>query len=135
MYRALGIPARVADGYLLSAKAGEFVPVAGVNAHAWVEVYQDGLGWLPVEVTGQNSADAFAELEPEALNEEGSGDDAVDEASGTQPVPMPQEAPAMPVGILQGPDESTTVRPFPWKAVILGSVPVLLALLLLGWIW
>ena len=52
IYRALGIPARVTDGFLFRAQAGEVVDVLQANEHAWVEVYLDGLGWIPVEVTG-----------------------------------------------------------------------------------
>ena len=52
IYRALGIPARVTDGFLFRAQAGEYVDVLQANEHAWVEVYLDGLGWIPVEVTG-----------------------------------------------------------------------------------
>ena len=28
------------------------------NAHAWVEVYIDGVGWIPVEVTGASFDDS-----------------------------------------------------------------------------
>ncbi len=54
--RAHGIPARYAEGYYVSAAAlqaaqsNEYT-VAGGNAHAWIEVYFDGIGWLPVDVT------------------------------------------------------------------------------------
>lgn len=64
MYRALGIPARVTDGFLFYAKSGEYVDVKQSNEHAWVEVYMDGLGWLPVEVTGSSGFTANSENEP-----------------------------------------------------------------------
>ena len=51
MYRALGLPARMVTGVAFNAQAGVTVTVLGENAHAWTEVYIDGLGWLPVEVT------------------------------------------------------------------------------------
>lgn len=51
MYRALGIPARVVDGFAFTTVAGSYVDVRRSDEHAWVEVYIDGLGWLPVEVT------------------------------------------------------------------------------------
>ena len=51
MYRALGLPARMVTGVAFNAQAGTTVAVMGENAHAWAEVYIDGLGWLPVEVT------------------------------------------------------------------------------------
>lgn len=52
MYRALGIPARFTVGFMVETEAGTYVPVKGENAHAWVEVYIDGLGWIQIEVTG-----------------------------------------------------------------------------------
>ena len=54
--RVHGIPARYAEGYYVAdmdfrdSENGS-VTVTGLNAHAWVEVYFDGIGWLPVEVT------------------------------------------------------------------------------------
>lgn len=51
LYRALGLPARMVTGVAFNAQAGATVTVLGENAHAWTEVYIDGLGWLPVEVT------------------------------------------------------------------------------------
>ncbi len=52
LYRALGIPARLVTGYTVTAAAEEWTDVTGKQAHAWVELYQDGVGWYPVEVTG-----------------------------------------------------------------------------------
>ena len=55
MYRSLGVPARYVVGYLANAEPNTLTMVTGMQAHAWVEVYIDGLGWLPVEVTGGSS--------------------------------------------------------------------------------
>ena len=54
--RAHGIPARYVEGYYLSAADAANSPdgtvtLTGQNAHAWVEVYFDGVGWLPTDVT------------------------------------------------------------------------------------
>lgn len=54
--RVYGIPARYVEGYFISEEeaalaADENISVSGKNAHAWVEVYFDGIGWLPVDVT------------------------------------------------------------------------------------
>ncbi len=52
LYRALGIPARYVIGYVGDTQANTYVNILSSNAHAWVEVYLDGFGWVNVEVTG-----------------------------------------------------------------------------------
>lgn len=83
----MGVPARYVEGYVLTAQNyakaketdmagtsietegdfsenGEFnnqmyeVPVYGANAHAWVEVYLMGIGWVPVEMTKVSASGA-----------------------------------------------------------------------------
>lgn len=52
LLRALGIPARYAEGYAVPVQeGGEWANVPDYNAHAWVEVYWSGAGWLPMEMT------------------------------------------------------------------------------------
>ncbi|MDD3369669.1 MAG: transglutaminase domain-containing protein [Lachnospiraceae bacterium] len=57
-YRTAGLPARYVEGYYLTADAAARVKTEAVltraDAHAWVEVYIDGIGWLPVEVVPGN---------------------------------------------------------------------------------
>lgn len=50
--REMGLPTRFTAGYSvdLAGKQGP-VDVPDQNAHAWVEVYVDGFGWQPVDVT------------------------------------------------------------------------------------
>ena len=56
-FRAANIPARYVEGYEVvtsdekDAKGNYRADVTGQNAHAWVEIYCDGVGWLPVDVT------------------------------------------------------------------------------------
>jgi transglutaminase-like putative cysteine protease len=58
MLRYLGIPARVAAGFT----SGKYDADSGVwtvtdrNAHAWVEVWFDGFGWLPFDPTPNRGA-------------------------------------------------------------------------------
>lgn len=52
LFRTMGIPARYTVGYVADTVEGEWVDVTSENAHAWVEVYIDGMGWIEVEVTG-----------------------------------------------------------------------------------
>ena len=56
MLQALDVPARYVSGYLVRAEAGAWTTVTDDDAHAWVEVYLDGFGWVPVEVTGSAAA-------------------------------------------------------------------------------
>lgn len=63
-YRVYGIPARYAEGYLLkegqAAKAVDGrVELTDQDGHAWAEVYIDGLGWVPVDVTPGFYYDAY----------------------------------------------------------------------------
>ena len=54
MLRALGIPARFTTGFVVTipqTAVDKPVTVTDRNAHAWVEVYYDQAGWLPIEVT------------------------------------------------------------------------------------
>lgn len=55
-FRAFGIPARYAEGYLLEKEdiqkaGGGKVMLTEKNSHAWVEIYLDGLGWIDIDVT------------------------------------------------------------------------------------
>ena len=54
LFRSLGIPARYTVGFHAEGSAGRTTVVKGSDAHAWVEVYVDGLGWQKVEVTGSS---------------------------------------------------------------------------------
>lgn len=58
--RTLGIPARLAQGYMISGyrvNANKKTSVRDSNAHAWVELYIDDDGWVPVDFT-PSSTDA-----------------------------------------------------------------------------
>jgi len=57
MFRYYGIPARYVEGYIITPQdvdglaANSVVAIDGTHAHAWVEIYQDGIGWVPFEAT------------------------------------------------------------------------------------
>jgi transglutaminase-like putative cysteine protease len=51
LVRELGYPARVAVGYREGTANGNTYLVQNKDAHAWVEVYFEGYGWLPFEPT------------------------------------------------------------------------------------
>ena len=49
--RYYGIPARYVEGFTVKTQENENISVTAENAGAWVEVYQDGVGWLPLALT------------------------------------------------------------------------------------
>jgi transglutaminase-like putative cysteine protease len=51
MARELGYPARVAVGFREGERLGDTYTVDSRDAHAWVEVFFPGYGWLPFEPT------------------------------------------------------------------------------------
>ncbi len=53
LFRAAGIPARYAEGYVAppAGEEAEWIDLPDHSAHAWVEVYFQNCGWVPVEVT------------------------------------------------------------------------------------
>lgn len=52
-FRVQGIPARYVEGYCIRNVYDTDVTVTLTNqdSHAWVEVYLDGAGWIPIDVT------------------------------------------------------------------------------------
>lgn len=62
LLRSIGIPARYVEGYATDAVAGETVTVTEKDAHAWVEYYIGGIGWVPLESTASATADPDADI-------------------------------------------------------------------------
>ena len=51
--RVAGVPARYVEGYYVQAQPGGETLITGKNAHAWVEVYLNGLGWTAFDPTAR----------------------------------------------------------------------------------
>ena len=67
IFRTLGIPARYVSGYSVNFKednAGRWINVLDKNAHSWVEVYFDGIGWVPVDVTPSEPSGSDTTTDP-----------------------------------------------------------------------
>ena len=94
MARTLGIPSRVAVGYTQGTLGSDgFYSVIGKNAHAWPELWFDGIGWVPFEPTpgrGAPGAEAFTGVPAE---QDDSGPDAPPEGSAAG-APLPTTPPS-----------------------------------------
>ncbi len=87
LLRMQSIPARYASGYLAHLDESGRAAVLDSNAHAWAEIYLDGYGWYPVEMTpggGTGSA---------AGQEDGPGEDGQEGARPPQTAQRPQQPP------------------------------------------
>lgn len=77
MLRSMGVPARYAEGYIVvpgnfkSSGEGIEATIYDHQAHAWTEIYLDGFGWVPVEMTPSyyDETSMNAELNGETLGE------------------------------------------------------------------
>ncbi len=113
LLKAAKIPARYVTGYMVQTKAGETVTVRQSDAHAWVEYWLRGVGWVILEATPSAAAEDTWESE-------------TTEAPQTEPVQTVLVSPTQEVQTDPVPDSPEAPRqtgPF-W----LWSVPLLLVL-------
>jgi transglutaminase-like putative cysteine protease len=137
MARLEGIPSRIAVGYAHGRPTGATVIVAGQgalpeyevdarDAHAWPELYFQGLGWVPFEPTPSRGVVPDYALESSVTGAPGSldnNDDLVppDAPAGT---PLPSAAPVpLPGG---GAGADTASQFMPWLLGLAGSGVLLL---------
>jgi len=67
MLRSLGVPARFTTGYVFNVPNGyenEVITLTDRNAHAWVEVFYDDIGWLYLEATPGGAGSAIPAATP-----------------------------------------------------------------------
>lgn len=84
-FRAQGIPARYVEGYRLSGdrmngSSGSEVTLTNKDSHAWIEVYLDSVGWVPIDVTPGFYYDTYTLLQmvqrPQNVNQSVFNDDS-----------------------------------------------------------
>ena len=140
LFREAGIPAGYVEGYCITkedlkaakADAADYkdgnaltVTVSDWDSHAWVEIYQDGVGWIPVEVTpayystGSSGGD----------QEEGSGAGTSDES--------PEGTASAGIGEEEAAESSGSSRKFLWLvlAIVAGLLLLALLALVLAHLW
>ncbi|MDE6028767.1 MAG: transglutaminase domain-containing protein [Clostridiales bacterium] len=112
MFRALGFAARYAEGYAVYFDGDDetqedlTITVTGNATHAWTEVYFDGIGWLPIEITPT----FFSEQAPDFSVDpnDPSGTDARPSTPSQQEPEIPVETPPTPDVPIVVPTEPTT---------------------------
>jgi transglutaminase-like putative cysteine protease len=110
MARTLGIPSRVAVGFTSGVQNDEgWYSVLGKNAHAWPELWFDGIGWVAFEPTpgrGAPGAESYTGLPPDqdVSGQEGAGGG---EGSGPPDPTTPSTVVAPPTTLGDGATAST----------------------------
>ncbi len=71
MWRSLGIPARVGVGYHVSEdqRRGSTLVIRGGDAHAWPELYLEGIGWVVLDIAARENLDPPGEPMDDDLSE------------------------------------------------------------------
>lgn len=93
-FRYYGIPARYAEGYVITEKMvsnlqpGQALAVDGSCARGWVEVYQDGIGWIPMELLP-----GIGEMIQEDPEDSGDNTDGETENEDLEPEEAEEESP------------------------------------------
>ncbi|MGN1306239.1 MAG: transglutaminase family protein [Faecousia sp.] len=101
LLRCCGVPARYAEGYLLSGaeaeglEEGAAVVLTQENAHAWTELYLDGVGWIPFDTTPNHKNEIVYELPPDGSTQGGAElpkNNSQEQQTGRQEISMQQQA-------------------------------------------
>ncbi len=77
--RMAGIPARYVTGFLAEPDESGKAIVTGDNAHAWTEIYLNGVGWVTLEATPEHYTG----------NDSGAGDAPNEQDDADTPTPTP----------------------------------------------
>ncbi len=109
MARIVDLPSRYVEGYLVPAGGEEGTIVTGENAHAWVELYFQGVGWVPFNPTpggGDTSPDPDGEAGQNGQQKPDAGNTPEPTAEPTaEPTQSPTESPS------EQPTEEPTEQP------------------------
>ena len=136
MMRYFGIPARYVEGYLITPddcarmQPDEAFTIPETNAHAWTEIYQDGVGWIPFE-----TAPVYLNLMPQADLLSGSGS-AQDQPETQTPddAPLPESSLDMTEDFHEDPEDQDANQPATHLPLYLLLAAALLIVLIALWL-
>ncbi|MET1065604.1 MAG: DUF3488 and transglutaminase-like domain-containing protein [Arthrobacter sp.] len=140
MARLEGIPSRIAVGYAPGRATGATVSIGGQgalpeyevdarDAHAWPELYFQGLGWVPFEPTPSRGVVPSYALETQAPSGASTNEnnDGLLPSNGANPTPLPTVAPLPLPGAASQADPASRLLPMLYSAgglLILGLLLV-----------
>lgn len=105
MARVVDLPSRYVEGYMVPAGGETGTVVTGENAHAWVEIYFQGVGWLTF-----NPTPGGGDLSSAPNGEAGGGQDKSGAGSTPEPTQTPAPSPT-PGAATESPTEQPTTSP------------------------
>ena len=127
--RTAGIPARYVEGfslYNLSPDKNGVYTVTGAQAHAWCEVYLEGIGWIPFDATAPVSSARLPEASPE--NDPNNPDSEENTPEDIQPEAEDTSSPSSAPTEQEDTHDTGGKKPFPWTFIILAVIAVAAAL-------
>ena len=113
MMRYFGIPARYVEGYLITPDTAANVQpntpftLSEADAHAWTEIYQDGVGWIPFE-----TAPGYLNLMPQQDLLSGTGEaQEQPQLQAQDDTPLPENSLDMTEDFHEDPDDQDASQP------------------------
>jgi hypothetical protein len=124
MARSIGIPARVAVGFLRPAPTGDGSWVySSDDLHAWPELYFEGVGWLRFEPTPAVQTDAAPSYTSRSIPAPAESNQAEPPVPAPSTKPLPGEDPALRDGATTATGGADT-GPSPWLLILPGALLV-----------
>ena len=93
--RSIGLPARYVEGFSPSSEMdadGHYI-VRAKNAHAWTEVYFEGVGWLPFEPTAADTSRPGPDTSPTPGTASPTPQNSPSPTPSQEPAPTPPQSP------------------------------------------